>query len=321
MSDPKELAEQLQEELGDETDATIEELEESFENLLNYSVPEQEALNSLRRQYGNMNGNGGGSNSDDGGSGGDPETNLEDIDTDEEWITVNVEVVDLWEPRSDAISQVGLVGDETDTMKFVAFSSSEIDTELEEGTSYKLSPVVTDEYQGRFSIKLNRQTDITKLDENIEVDDGSMDISIPIVDVQDGSGLIKRCPVSEGDNDDDTCGRPIRNGRCNEHGEVDGEFDLRIKAVGDNGTETVDILFNRETTEALTGMTLDEAKQMAQDAMDTSVVMDDISEQIVGNYYHITGRKPGDYLLVETCDPVDTDTKTEAQDMLNEVGA
>lgn len=321
MSDPKELAEQLQDELGDDTDATLEELEESFENLLSYSVPEQEALNSLRRQYGDLDGNGGGGGDSDGGSGGDPETFLGDIDTDEEWITVNVKVVDLWEPNSEAVDQVGLVGDETDTMKFVAFSSSEIDAELEEGESYKLSPVVTDEYQGRFSIKLNRQTDIEKLDEDLEVDDGEMDINIPIVDVQDGSGLIKRCPASEGDDDDDTCGRPIRNGRCSEHGEVDGEFDLRIKAIGDDGQQTVDILFNRETTEELTGMTLEEAKQMAQDAMDTSVVMDKISDQIVGNYYHVTGRMPGEYLLVNTCDPVDTDTEAEAQDMLNEVGA
>lgn len=318
MADPNELAKELKEDLGDDSDVTVAELEESFNNLLEYSVPVGEAKKSIRRQYTDNSG-GGGSNSGGDNSGGDPETKLGDIDTDEEWITVTVEVVDVWEPRSDAVAQVGLVGDDTGRMKYVAFESSEISTTLEEGKTYKLSPVVTDEYQGNFSIKLNKQTDIEEVNVDMEVDDGSRDITVPIVDIQSGSGLIKRCP--EPDENDDQCGRPVQNGRCSEHGEVDGEFDLRIKAVGDNGDTTIDILFDRERTEELTGMTLDEAIDKAQDAMDVSVVADEISDQIVGKYFHVTGRMPGEYLLVNECTAIDADTTAEAQDMLNEVEA
>ena len=41
--------------------------------------------------------------------------------------------------------------------------------ELIEGNSYILKNVVTDEFQGRFSVKLNRTSQIQDLDEDIAV--------------------------------------------------------------------------------------------------------------------------------------------------------
>ena len=125
-----------------------------------------------------------------------------------------MKLVDLWDPRSDSISQVGLLGDESGTIKFVAFETSELE-QLDEGQCYELSNVVTDEYQGTYSVKLNRTTAITAIDEEIEVGDNSETVEGALVDVQSGSGLIKRCP-KEG------CTRVLQNGRCAEHGEVDG---------------------------------------------------------------------------------------------------
>ena len=120
---------------------------------------------------------------------------------------MTVKVVDLWEPRSDAVAQVGLLGDESGTIKFTKWSKSDLPT-LEEGAVYDLRNVVTDEYEGRFSVKLNRTTTIEELDEEIEVGDDDLTIEGALVDIQSGSGLIKRCP-------EDDCTRVLQNGRCN----------------------------------------------------------------------------------------------------------
>jgi len=235
-----------------------------------------------------------------GGGGGNELVQAADIDQDEQWVDLRVKLVDLWEPRSDAISQVGLLGDESGTIKFVSFTTSDLPT-LDEGTSYSLGNVVTDEYEGRYSVKLNRTTSIQELDEDIEVGDDSTEVEGALIDVQRGSGLIKRCPEED-------CTRVLQNGRCSEHGEVDGEFDLRIKAVLDDGEQVHEVIFNQEATEELTGVELEEAKQMAMDALDTSVVADEMKAEILGLYYRVRGPTFGRYVLAdefERLGPVD----------------
>jgi len=186
---------------------------------------------------------------------------------------------------------VGLVGDESGTMKFVAFDTSDL-PKLEEGKSYALSNVVTDEYEGSFSVKLNKTTGITELDEVIEVGDDAVTVEGALVDVQSGSGLIKRCPEED-------CTRVLQNGRCSEHGQVEGEFDLRIKAVLDDGMDVHEVIFDKETTEELTGIDLDEAKQMAQDALDTTVVVEEMIGDLLGQYFRVTGPVFSRFVLVD----------------------
>jgi replication factor A1 len=199
-------------------------------------------------------------------------------------------VAQLWETNSDAISQSGLVGDETGSIKFVKWSKAELPN-LEEGKSYHLKNLVTDEFQGRFSVKLNRTSKIEPLDIDVEVGSQATEFSGALVDVQKGSGLIKRCPV---------CRRSLAKGVCSDHGKVEGTYDLRIKAVIDDGRRVQDILVNRETTERLVGLTLDEAKQMAMEALDHEVVRSMIENKLVGRYFSITGPRVDRYLLVET---------------------
>ena len=137
------------------------------------------------------------------------------------WVDLKVKVAQLWETNSDAISQSGLVGDETGTIKFVKWAKADLPN-LEEGKSYLLKNLVTDEFQGRFSVKLNRTSQIEPLDVDVEIGSQAAEFSGALVDVQKGSGLIKRCPV---------CRRSLAKGVCSEHGKVDGTYDLRIKAV------------------------------------------------------------------------------------------
>jgi Single-stranded DNA-binding replication protein A (RPA), large (70 kD) subunit and related ssDNA-binding proteins len=141
-------------------------------------------------------------------------------------------------------------------------------------------------------VKLNRTTGITALDETVEVGDDADTVEGALVDIQSGSGLIKRCP-------DEECTRVLQNGRCSEHGQVDGEFDLRIKGVLDDGKSVTEVIFDREATEELTGMGLEEAKQLAMDALDTTVVAEEMAEDVLGRYYRVTGPTFGRYVLVD----------------------
>ena len=103
--------------------------------------------------------------------------------------------------------------------------------------------------------------------------------------------LIKRCPH---------CKRALTKGACVEHGKVDGIYDLRLKIVIDNGLIAQDAILKRDITESIADITLDKAIAMAADALDPSVVLEEMKEKLVGKYYTITGPRVDRYILVES---------------------
>ncbi|MGZ4868931.1 MAG: replication factor A [Halobacteriota archaeon] len=215
-------------------------------------------------------------------------TKITDINAEDRWINVRVRVVQLWEPNSPSIAQVGLLGDETGTIKFTSWSNANLPI-LRDGQSYSIHNVVTKSWQGRFSVSLNKASEIAPLDEEVAVGRAEDEISGAIIDVQSGSGLIKRCPE---------CSRVVVKGHCAEHGEVTGVYDLRVKGVLDNGEIVSDVLFNREMTERLTGITLDAAKEMAMEALDQNVAADAMKAIIIGRYYRVRGNRTPRWLLI-----------------------
>jgi len=280
-------ATEIHEQFSDRLDITVDEVEERLDTLVNeYRVP----LNEARRSVTNTYLDEAGMDRDDLME-GDEHVDIAEIDSPEEWLDITVKIVELWEPRSDSIAQVGLLGDETGTVKFTKWSKSEL-SRVEEGEVYRLSNVVTDEYEGQFSVKLNSTTTIEQVDEELEVGEDSVEIEGAFVDIQSGSGLIKRCPEED-------CTRVLQNGRCAEHGEGDGEFDLRIKGVIDDGRSVHEVIFDREMTEQLTDITLERAQEMAMDALDTAVVGEEMNERVLGRYYRVVGPTYGRYVLAD----------------------
>lgn len=294
-----EHAEEIREQFTDHLSVSVDDVEQRLDTLVNeYQVPLEEARRSVTSHYLDRAGL-----DRDALQGGSTGAAIEDIDTPEEWLTIEATVVELWEPQSDAIGQVGLLGDETGTIKFTAWAKSDLPA-LEEGESYRLQNVVTDEYQGRFSVKLNRTTTIDQLDEAIDVSERTESVEGALIDIQSGSGLIKRCPIED-------CTRVLQNGRCSEHGDVDGEFDLRLKAVIDDGTTAHEVIFDRTSTESITGIDLETAKDMAMDALDTGVVLEEMSDELLGRYYRVEGPALGRYLLVDEFATVDAPTDVD----------
>ncbi len=214
-----------------------------------------------------------------------------DIKEDGKWVTLRAKVVQLWEANQESISQVGLLGDESGTIRFTKWAKASALPAVEEGKSYIFKNITTSEWQGQFSVKINKTSEIVSLSEDIEVGSTPTEFVGAIVDIQSGSGLIKRCPE---------CNRALVKGACGEHGKVEGIYDLRVKAVMDDGEKVQDILLNREITENLTGITLEKAKEMATEALDQAVVLDMIKQKLVGRYFVVTGAKLDRFILVET---------------------
>ena len=301
MSDLRNHAEDIHEQFSDHLNVDVDDIESRLSNLVDeYKVPVDEARRSVTNHYLDEAGL---ERDALGGGDGSELVELAEVDEAEQWVTIEAQVVDLWEPRSDSVGQVGLLGDESGTIKFTKWAKSDLE-ELDAGQSYRLGNVVTDEYEGQYSVKLNRTTTIEEIDAEIEVGDDTEAVEGALVDIQSGSSLIKRCP-------EDDCTRVLQNGRCAEHGEGEGEFDLRIKGVIDDGLDAHEVIFDKEATEAVADMSLEEAKDMAMDALDTTVVADEISGKLLGKYYRVEGPVFGRYVLADVVEELDAPDDAE----------
>jgi len=218
-----------------------------------------------------------------------PLVDIASIDKPKKWISLRAKVVQLWDSEHESIDQIGLLGDETGVIKFVKFMKSELPA-LKEGKSYSIENMTTDEYGERFSVKMNRTTVITELTEDIDTSGHIEEFTGAMVHIQDGSGLIRRCPE---------CNAALMKGVCLKHGAVEGKHDLRIKMVLDNGGVSQEALLNRELTEEITGITLDVAKEMAAEALDQVVVQDKMKEILLGRYYVVSGKVFDRRMLVD----------------------
>ena len=274
----RDIAEQLKARFSEmDVEVPLEEIEKKLDELINkFRVPVEEAKRSVVSQYARV-----------------PKTadllKVKDIQSDGQWISLKTKVVQLWPSESESIAQSGLIGDDTGTIRFVSWAKSELPP-VEEDKCYMLKNVVTDEWQGRYNVKLTRSTEIVPIEEDIEVSSVVEEFLGAIVDIQSGSGLIKRCEF---------CKRALSKGSCGEHGKVEGMYDLRIKGVIDDGNVVQEILLNREIVESLIGITLEEAKKMAAEALDQSLVLDAFRERLIGRYFSIKGPRVGRYILVE----------------------
>ncbi len=235
-----------------------------------------------------------------------------DLTTDGKWCTFNAKLSILWEPRHEKILQTGVVGDETGTIVFTTWKSSGVPV-LEEGKCYTFKNVVTSEWQGRMSIKINKNSEIHPYnDSDITIAKKTVTVVGAMVDLQQGSGLIKRCPE---------CNRSLVKGACADHGRVEGVYDLRIKGVIDNGVTSQDIVLNRDLTEKLTGMTLEKAKEIATEALDTATVSDEMKLMLVGRYFEVVGVAIDKNLIVESIKPYRPEVMNQVDALLVSVEA
>ncbi|WP_276301622.1 Single-stranded DNA binding protein [Halorussus lipolyticus] len=228
--------------------------------------------------------------------GGDAD--LADLEPGDRGITLEVEVVEVEQKTIDGRDgeteiKSGVLADESARLPFTDWEAR---PEVAEGATMRLEDVYVREFRGVPSVNLSEFTSVAPLDRELAVSDtgtrmtvseavgtgGAYDVEIVgnVVAVRDGSGLIERCPE---------CGRVIQNGQCRSHGDVDGQDDLRVKAILDDGTGTVTAVLDDERTAEVYGGGVADAKEQAREAMDKEVVADAIRERIVGHEYRVRG--------------------------------
>jgi replication factor A1 len=227
---------------------------------------------------------------------------IKDIKQENQWVTIKGKVLTLWESRHEAISQIGLMGDEGGVIKFTKWKSSNL-PDLDIDNVYTIENAVTDVWQGRYNIKLNRNTTIIEMDEDIEVMSETVSYRGIFVKIHDGSGVIYRCVK---------CNRSVVDGECQEHGFVETNPDLRIKSVMDDGRSVQDVLIRREMTEKLVSADLD---QILSEDID---VLHRVEDLLIGRYFVAEGREVGRYLLVDSLESVKEIPYDEVEQLIYE---
>ena len=243
-----------------------------------------------------------------------PVTNVRDLS--EGFASLHVKFVEEWESRSERMLQTGLLGDETGRIKFVLWKD-DTKEKLEPGRVYHITNAKVDEYNGRLSVVLNSAV--------YEADDPAADIAVgtvldsyagTIVQISGGSGLVKRCPV-EG------CNRVLsRQNFCPIH-EIQNNYnyDLRIKAVLDDGQKAYNVLMGREVTEALTGMTMDQAIDLASESpLGLEEVQAQFTEKLCGRYVRCFGNDFEGRILVKSAEFIHLDPSVTAE-LMNRAGS
>ena len=227
---------------------------------------------------------------------------------------VRAKVVQEWDASHERMLQSGLLGDETGTIKFVIWKEPGKE-KLSVGAVYAIYYAQVDEFNGRLSLNLNTAM-VMQEEADIPVSGGEVSITGAIVHIAPGSGIIKRCPV-EG------CNRALsRQNYCPVH-EIQPNFhyDLRIKGWLDDGNKTHNLLLQRDATEALTGITLDAAKEIAEN---NPLGMDEVflrmRDALLGRYIICNGREIDNRLLVNSCTRKNFDS-SEHTSLLNRAGS
>lgn len=111
----------------------------------------------------------------------------------------------------------------------------------------------------------------------LETREFRLPLSGKIMQIYDGSGLIQRCPK---------CDRWIIDNFCIVHSDVDGIWDLRIKARFDDGKERCTLIFKKDVTEKSANITLEEAKKLGEAA-----TLERMRKTLIGKHFEIGGVK------------------------------
>lgn len=226
---------------------------------------------------------------------------------------VRAKVIQEWDASHDRMLQSGLLGDETGTIKFVIWKEPAKE-KLVVGRVYTIFYAQVDEFNGRVSLNLNPAT-IMLEEGDIMVSGGETAVRGSLVHIAPGSGIIKRCPV-EG------CNRTLsRQNYCPIH-EIQPKFvyDLRIKGWLDDGEKTHSILLQRDVVEALTGISLSAAQEIAENnPLGMDEVFLQMRDKVLGRYITCHGREIEGRLLVNKCERVIFETSDHAA-LLNRAG-
>lgn len=223
----------------------------------------------------------------------------------------------------------GIIGDSTGKIPYTSWK----DFSLKQDDVIKIKNGYIKSWRGAPQLVFDDNSQVEKLDNNkISLEDikikqipistiiereGGLDMEIAgtVIEIRPGSGLIFRCPE---------CNRALKNSGCGIHGDVEGLPDLRIKAILDDGTGSINAIFNREQTEKILDMKLEECKKMAEETLAYDVIENKIESIIFARPLKIMGNafsnEFGVTLLAKEISFISIDIQKEVDEMLKELG-
>ncbi len=217
----------------------------------------------------------------------------------------------------------GIIGDETGKAQFTSWH----DFKIKEGDVLRINGGYIKSWKGIPQLTFDSNATVKKLEkskigkEEFKSDiipihtliekRGALDIEVEgtIIDIKPGSGFITRCPE---------CNRVLMNGLCAIHEKVDGIPDLRIKIIVDDGTGAVGSSLNKELSEKLLDITLDDAKNMNEETL-----MQEINEKLFAKKIRLKGNALSDdfgtNIIAKDVDIQDINIEEEAEKLSNEL--
>ena len=130
-----------------------------------------------------------------------------------------------------------------------------------------------------------------------------------VVSIREDSGIIYRCTE---------CRRVLRDGECAIHGAQEGNKDLRLRMVLDNGKSTISLIVNKEASESLTGMTQEEISSSITENGSMQFVQE-LRERLLGRELVARGRtivdEQGAMLLSDDAQLIEADSVLAAAEL------
>jgi replication factor A1 len=217
----------------------------------------------------------------------------------------------------------GVIGDETGKAQFTAWD----DFKIKEGDVLRINGGYVKSWKGIPQLTFDSSVSVKKLEKGkISKDDisanrmplhllaekrGALDVEVEgtIIDIRPGSGFVTRCP---------DCNRVTVDETCSIHGKVEGIPDLRLKLVVDDGTGTVGCVLNREISEKILGLILDDAKKMKRDELDKKILTSLFAKKVLlkGN---ALGDDFGTSIVANDVDFIDINIEEESEKLANEL--
>jgi len=201
----------------------------------------------------------------------------------EEGMFVNVEakVLGVASPKSENGPYVPIVADETGKIPLVIFPSA-IDAGVKvpkKGQCYRITNLKVEQRMGRLRLVASSKTEFTPIDKEIDVKVSDVEAVALITKIHSNSGLIFRCA---------NCNRTKKSktDKCPNCGSTETKEDLRAKVTAIVNGVPRTLVIGRELVEQLTGITLEEAKKMAAEAMDRTVVVKALEQHLLCRYFY-----------------------------------
>lgn len=226
----------------------------------------------------------------------------------------------------------GELADETGRVSFSAWEPQNLPPEFKTDAVVRLRSAYVRAYRGVPNLNVNQYTQIDVLPTTDMPDAASLRQERPfhlgeleaagggegilvegvVLEVKKGSGIIERCPTNEAGR---ACNRVLQKKECRVHGkQAKPVYDMRIKAVLDDGYGAATFFAGREVTEKILGKTLAQAQEQARDAMTVDVIQDELVEKLTARRVVLRGRASTDeFGLTLNADDVDYAPEKEAQ--------